>query len=164
MLMQLYFQATGIRAECTRIGADGGVDVHLFRNGEATPYAYIQCKAWVGDVGVKEVREFFGVMSADKIGEGYFVTSGSFTPDAIAFAKNRVVLIDGADLVKRINQLPPAARAKVLSEITTGDYRTPTCPSCDIKLILRDHGPAPFWGCKNFPRCTTKIYVRKART
>jgi restriction system protein len=159
-LVALYFQASGIRAECTQTGADGGVDVHLFRSGDSKLYAYVQCKAWIGDVNVKLVRELFGVMAAENILEGYFVTTGSYTPDAITFAKGRLVLVDGQDLVKRINNLPLEARSKVLTEITQGDYRTPTCPRCDVKLLFQETGTPPYWRC-NVPRCRYTMTARK---
>ena len=45
--------------------------------------AIVQCKAWqTYNVGVKPVRELFGVMAADRVPEGFFVTTGDYTGDA----------------------------------------------------------------------------------
>jgi len=163
LLVALYFKATGVRAECTRIGADGGVDVYLYRNGEGKPYSYVQCKAWEQDVGVKLIRELFGVMAAEKIRKGVFVTTGRYSDDALAFAAaNGIVAIDGNGLIQRVNRLGRDALRKLLSEVTQGDYTTPTCPNCDIKLVFRD-GKNPFWGCRNYPRCHYKLYPRKSQ-
>ncbi len=41
-----YFRWKGMRAQTTRIGPDGGVDVYLYRDSESAPYAVVQCKAW----------------------------------------------------------------------------------------------------------------------
>jgi restriction system protein len=163
LLVALYFKATGVRAEATHIGADGGVDVQLYRPGEARPYAYVQCKAWEKAVGVKPVRELFGVMAANQVSEGVFVTTGGYSDDAREFAgQNRITAITGRDLIGRFNQLAPEARARILTKVTEGDYTTPTCPNCDLKMVLRETD-SPFWGCRNYPRCSRTINVRKSR-
>lgn len=41
-----------------------------------------------GQVTLKELREFFGVMSAEHATRGIFVTTSTFTTDAIAFVRN----------------------------------------------------------------------------
>ena len=52
-----YFTRQGYRAETTRIGADGGVDVYLYRDPDSAPVAVVQCKAWnVYDVGAEQYR------------------------------------------------------------------------------------------------------------
>ena len=45
-----------------------------------------QCKAWVDDIAVALVRELRGVMAADDVPEGVFVTTSSYTDDARRFA------------------------------------------------------------------------------
>ena len=151
-LVTWYFHKTGFRAERSRVGADGGVDIQLFRKGEERPFAYVQCKAWhVYRVPVKSVRELFGVMAADEIGTGYFVTTGDFTSEALEFAQGKPLkLVTGDYLLEKLNSLPEAGRSELLHDATLGDYTTPTCPRCDIKMVLR-HGPSGgFWGCPNF--------------
>ena len=91
-LVTWYFHKTGCSAERSRVGADGGVDIHVFKQGEQRPFAYVQCKAWhTYKVGVKPVRELFGVMAADGIGTGYFVTTGEFTAEAWEFRSLKCV-------------------------------------------------------------------------
>ena len=84
-------------------GADGGIDLVLYRNDEK---ALVQCKHWRSSkVGVKPVRELHGLThSKGHIGSrGIFVTSGTYTYEAIKFAKeNRIDLIDRRALVKMI--------------------------------------------------------------
>lgn len=163
ILVELYFRETGVRAERTCIGADGGVDVKLYRPGQERPFSYVQCKAWASwRVDVKAVRELFGVMAADGIAEGVFATTGEFTSEARAFADGKLLLLDGAGIIARFNQLTPVARQRILSAVTEGDYTTPTCPSCDIKMVFRDGGN-PSWGCRNFPRCSNTIWVSRAK-
>jgi restriction system protein len=141
------------------------VDILVSRPGDATHKAYVQCKAWrVYDVGVKPVRELFGVMAADHVPEGYFVTSGEFTTEAIEFARGRpLTLIDGSRLIGEINSLPEESRRQILQEILSGDYTTPTCPRCDVKMIERPGPKGPFWGCYNYPCCRQTLNIRQER-
>ena len=78
-------------------GADGGVDL-ILSNGSEKYLA--QCKQWRATmVGVPIVRELYGVMAAHGATGGFVVTSGRFSPDALAFAKGRNIdLIDGPKL------------------------------------------------------------------
>ena len=49
----------------------------------------------------------------------------------------------------------PEKALAVYKLATQGDFLTPTCPSCAIKMISRKstaHG-RPYWGCRNYPAC-----------
>ena len=49
----------------------------------------------------------------------------------------------------------PEKAASLLRFATQGDFRTPTCPACALKMIPRKsttHG-RKFWGCRNYPSC-----------
>lgn len=160
LIVALYYEQTGVRAECTCIGPDGGIDVQLYRKGEHAPFCYVQCKAMSWKVDVKMVRELFGVMSAAKVTEGIFVTTGRYSKDALQFAaRNNIRAISGVDFVEQFNRLPREARERVLSKVTQGDYTTPTCSRCDIKMVLRETEP-PQWGCR---RCGHRQNIRKVR-
>ena len=75
------------------VGADGGVDVHLRKDG--LKY-FVQCKHWkTKKVGVTVLRELYGVIAGAGVEGGFIVTTGSFTNDAKAFAYNKQIeLID----------------------------------------------------------------------
>ena len=165
-LVEGYFRARGFEARRSRVGADGGVDIILRRAGSEKPFAYVQCKAWHAYVvGIKPVRELFGVMAADGVAKGYFVGTGTFTADALAFATGRPLrLVTGAELLEKLNALDPAVREALFEEVTAGDYTTPTCPSCDEKMVRRKgKGDEEFWGCRNFPKCWKNFPLRKER-
>jgi restriction system protein len=154
-----YSRELGYEAKTTRIGADGGVDVQLFSNGQPHPVMIVQCKAWDAyKVGVKPVRELFGVMAADKVGNGAFFTTGEFTAEAEQWARGKNLdLVNGREFLSRILQLVPAARQKLLDEATEGDFATPTCPSCGVKMVVRtartgSNSGSDFWGCPNFAK------------
>ncbi len=92
-----YFRRMGFRVEETGKGADGGYDLIAVKDREKF---LIQCKQWrVDTVGVKIVRELFGVVTAEQASGGIVVTSGKFSKDALAFARaNKIMLIDGKEL------------------------------------------------------------------
>lgn len=83
-------------------GPDGGVDVRIRKPGETY---LVQCKQWrERPVGVKVVRELFGVVAAEEATGGIVVTPGSFTGEAEEFAnlpRVEVELVDG-DLLQRM--------------------------------------------------------------
>lgn len=161
-LSAAYFGQLGFRAQLPAGGADGGVDIHLYWEDATEPGIIVQCKAWRSkQVGVEALRAFYGVMTSDKIAEGVFITSGTFSVEAKAFcAGKNMHLIDGADLLAKIGQLDGAQQQGLLALATQGDFLTPSCPTCRIKMLFRpgkaqDSG---FWGCANFPRCRNKLY------
>ncbi len=85
-----------------RAGADGGVDIRLRKAGIHT---LVQCKHWkVWQVGVKVVREMLGIVTHEQAKRGVIVTSGTFSREAIEFARcNPIVLIDGEKLKRLIS-------------------------------------------------------------
>jgi len=135
-------------------GPDGGVDLRLRKNGQLF---FVQCKHWKSKkVGVKIVRELFGVMTAKKVTHGIIVTFGEFTPDAKAFAKeNAIHLIAGNQLLKLISEVQK--NPKIPEPMaTTSD--SPICPKCGSAMKLRTakkgkYAGQKFWGCSNFPGC-----------
>ncbi|TAK84783.1 MAG: endonuclease [Betaproteobacteria bacterium] len=157
-----YFEALGFRAETTRFGADGGVDIKLYMGQSMKPAAIAQCKAWNAyTVGVKPVRELRGVMAAEQVSKGIFLTSGTFTKEAKQFVENKPIhLMDGEVLLRKIISLSPDKLASLLQQATTGDFKTPTCPSCGVKMVQRESrkDEKKFWGCVNFPKCRHKFF------
>lgn len=162
MLCAGYFEAKGYHPKTTRIGADGGIDIILHRKGDPTgkTFGVVQCKAWSrAPVGIKPVRELFGVKAAEDVPLAIFITTTDYTKDAKAFAEDKhLELISGTKLVELLRALPEPSGSELLRKVTMGDYSTPTCPRCDEKMVLRTSkkGNNPghqFWGCRNYPRC-----------
>lgn len=156
-----YFESLGFQARQCDIGPDGGVDIRLYPGAGDRPALLVQCKAWrTQAVGVKTVRELYGVMAADGVQEGALVASGAFTEEAKRFAKDKPLhLIDGEDLVHKLRQLPVDRSQALLKRATEGDFTTPTCPSCGERMVMRVAGGSgrAFWGCPTFPRCRAVI-------
>lgn len=155
------FAQAGFEARTQSHGPDGGVDVWLYSKHAQGPALVVQCKHWPSrPVGVKEVREFFGVMASHQLKRGTYATTSTFTADATDFAKrNSVHLLDGAGLLKLIAQRTPEQQQALLAVAFEGDYARPTCASCGTKMVERKppKGGSGFWGCVNDPRCRYKL-------
>jgi restriction system protein len=140
------------------------VDIWLHSKNADGPVAVVQCKHWQGKaVGVREVREFLGVMASHNLKRGIYATSSTFTADALAFAKaNGISAQDGNGLLRTIRSRTPEQQAELLKVATEGEYWRPTCASCGVKMVQRQRksGGNPFWGCQNYPRCRSNLPMR----
>ena len=162
-LCQKFYETSGIRSETTALGPEGGMDILLYQDDTGKPTAIVQCSA-SGDclVGVRPVRELLGVMTHEKIGRAFFLTSGHFADDAkVVASSNRITLINGEMLFMMLKRLPEAAQNSLLEFATEGDYKTPTCPNCGIKMkrLSGKAGRPDFWACHNYPRCHQKFRI-----
>ena len=156
-LCAAYFQALGFRTDVVPAGAGGGVDINLYEQGAERASTLVQCQPWNAyRVGIKPVRGLLGAMASGNVGEGVMVTSGKFTQEARDFArKEKISLVDGAELLVKFADLAPEKAVGLLRFATQGDFQTPTCPVCALKMIPRKsttHG-RKFWGCRNYPSC-----------
>lgn len=160
------FTQAGLTSRSQSHGADGGVDIWLYSRNAETPVAVVQCKHWQGKpVGVKEVREFFGVMASHKLQRGIYATTSSYTADALAFAQsNGVTAMHGPALLDLIAKRTPEQQQDLLTVAYEGEYWKPTCASCGTKMLERTptKGGAPFWGCSNYPRCKSRLAILAA--
>lgn len=158
--------ALGYIVEDTGAGADGGIDLKLYKT-EAPQRLLIivQAKSRVREnIGVAYVRELFGVMHHVNAPMGVLMTSAGFHKDARAFAQGKhIQLIGGEQILARLREFPIEIQQKILEVTTAGDFTTPTCPSCDVKMKRRPgRDGSEFWGCANFPRCRYTQAVRGA--
>jgi restriction system protein len=162
LLIGELYRRQGYEVEvCAADGSDGGVDITLRRGGQTT---LVQCKHWkVYRVGVAAVRELFGVLTAEKADQAVLVTSGRFTPDAVAFAAGKPIhLKDGEALRAEIEASKDSVEGDLLqperwsSAFSAGAVIVdPICPNCRSKMVVRKarrDGKA-FWGCSTYPAC-----------
>ncbi len=160
LIGEAYRQRGYAVSETGQGGADGGIDLLLRRNGTST---IVQCKQWkVWKVGVKPVRELYGVMVSERADRAVFVTSGEYTADAVAFARGKAMeLIGGAELERMIsparNVAPMPPIRPVLPSLTSTPA-APACSRCGSEMVLRTakrgaQAGAQFWGCKTYPKC-----------
>jgi restriction system protein len=140
----------------------------------------VQCKQWKSwKVGVKVIREMYGVLTDRKAHGVVVVTSGMFTQEARSFAQGKPIdLIEGeqlAALIRSAQGVPsaspaasrppspslasrPAAQAATQGTAGKLDSRQKQCPQCGHPMVLRtaqrgSQAGQQFWGCSQFPRC-----------
>lgn len=144
-------------------GPDGGIDLVLRKEGAKF---YVQCKQWKQTkVGVKPIRELYGVISAGDAAGGFFVASGEYTGDARDFARKCAIeLIDGPALAEMIAQarepepfMDPTNRKRV-EPVMDASIADAACPTCGAAMLRRTakrggHAGHEFWGCSMYPRC-----------
>jgi restriction system protein len=135
---------------------DGGVDLLLYSAGRKT---VVQCKRWrTNQVPVSLVRELYGVMVAEKAERAIFVTTGTYTSEALAFATGKPLeLVDGTALARLVEGiLKPTPHG--LKPTSQTPMPTVGCPKCGGEMVRRvakrgaNAGKA-FWGCRRYPQC-----------
>jgi restriction system protein len=87
------------RTDLLRVGGsgDGGIDGVISLDKLGLEKVYVQAKRWQGVVGRPEVQGFYGALAGQRANKGVFITTSSYTAQAIDFAKSveRIVLVDG---------------------------------------------------------------------
>ena len=83
-----------------RIGqtGDGGIDGVIKEDRLGLDAIFIQAKRWQGSVGRPEIQKFVGALQGQRAKKGVFITTSTYTADAIDYASRidtKVVLIDG---------------------------------------------------------------------
>jgi restriction system protein len=159
------YRRKGYKVTETAGGADGGIDLVLTKAGERT---LVQCKHWRSRrVGVKVIRELYGVMVANGAEYGDVVASGEYTQEAKKFASaNHIELINGKRLTGMIRsaQQPAMNTAKKNTDLPPYNSpmlvaaKNPICPKCNAQMVKRtakrgDNVGKSFWGCSSFPKC-----------
>jgi restriction system protein len=80
---------------------DGGVDGIIDEDRLGLDTIYIQAKKWKDPVGRPEIQKFVGALAGKRAKRGIFITTSTFSPDAIKYATGidmKVILIDGMKL------------------------------------------------------------------
>lgn len=86
-----------------RVGqtGDGGIDGIIKEDRLGLDTIFIQAKRWQGSVGRPEIQKFVGALQGQRAKKGVFITTSSYTADAVEYASRidtKVVLIDGNKL------------------------------------------------------------------
>ncbi len=147
---------------------DGGIDLSMSKGKERV---LVQCKQWRSRrVGVKPVRELFGVMISESADHAILVTCGGFTREARDFAERKPLhLVGGLELwelvksVKKGNAVSesPEPRSTVLAIPAPPTHQAEDaseCPVCSSPMVLRtarkgSNAGSQFWGCSQYPKC-----------
>jgi restriction system protein len=123
----------------------------------------VQCKRWkTVKVSVKEIRELYGIVAAERVDRGICITSGIYTAEAMAFAEGKPLdLIDGPalhNLVREVQKDRLAEPSPLPVRVVTAPS-SPVCPRCGGSMVRRiakrgSNAGGRFWGCSNFPKCS----------
>lgn len=92
------------RSDLQRVGGsgDGGIDGIISLDRLGLEKVYVQAKRWQNAVGRPDVQGFYGALAGQRANKGVFITTSTFTAQAVDFAKSveRVVLVDGARMAE----------------------------------------------------------------
>lgn len=90
------------RDDLQRVGGsgDGGIDGVISLDRLGLERVYVQAKRWQSSVGRPEIQAFYGALAGQRANKGVFITTSSYSPQALDFAKSveKIVLVDGARL------------------------------------------------------------------
>lgn len=96
----------GSRQEAGKIvgkSGDGGIDGVINEDKLGLDSIYIQAKRWEGTVSRPTLQQFAGALAGKKAKKGIFITTSSFTKEAMDYVStidSRIILIDGEYLTK----------------------------------------------------------------
>jgi restriction system protein len=96
----------GSRQEAGKVvgkSGDGGIDGIINEDKLGLDSIYIQAKRWEGNVSRPEIQKFVGALAEKKAKKGIFITTSSYTKEAlecISKIDSRIILIDGEYLTK----------------------------------------------------------------
>jgi len=104
----------GFVAERTKPTADGGIDIVARRGEPLLRGKYIiQCKNWSKPVGVRVVRELYGVMMDEGASKGTLITTSRFTQPALEFAVGKPLELINGDGWRELVGMPVLAMQEV---------------------------------------------------
>jgi restriction system protein len=90
------------RTDLLRVGrsGDGGIDGVISLDRLGLEKVYVQAKRWQDPVGRPVIQAFYGALAGQRANKGVFITTSSFSQQAIDFAGSveRIVLVDGRKL------------------------------------------------------------------
>lgn len=163
------FRRKGFEVEISSgLGADGGKDLTLRRDGEVR---LVQCKCLSAEnkVSVMAMREFYGLLVAENAKSGIFMTTGLYSRDAREFAEGKPIKVLGRAEIEQLmaSVARPGENLCIIRNwiddfAAVAKVTDPDCPRCRTPMKLRRGAMGrAFWGCSSFPRCHGK---RDART
>ncbi|PKO73530.1 MAG: restriction endonuclease [Betaproteobacteria bacterium HGW-Betaproteobacteria-17] len=115
------------RSDLQRVGGsgDGGIDGVISLDRLGLEKVYVQAKRWQENVGRPHLQAFYGALAGQKARKGVFITTSSYTSQAVDFAKSveGIVLIDGSRMAGLMidYELGVTARTIKIPKID-GDY------------------------------------------
>jgi len=100
--------------------SDGGIDGIIKEDKLGLDIIYIQAKCWEGTVGRPEIQKFAGALQGQRARKGIFITTSSFTKDALNYVENietKIILIDGQRLAELMIAYNVGANTTAIYEV-----------------------------------------------
>lgn len=103
LLLKMGYGKSGGTGTATGGTGDEGIDGIIAEDRLGLELVYLQAKRWEGTVGRPEIQKFVGALHGQRARKGVFMTTGTFSAEALAYVKAidpRVALIDGSQLAQ----------------------------------------------------------------
>lgn len=106
---------------------DEGIDGIIKEDVLGLDMIYIQAKKWEGSVGRPEIQKFAGALQGQRARKGIFITTGSFSLDALGYVSridSKIILIDGKKLTEYMidNNVGVSAERSYIIKKINSDY------------------------------------------
>jgi restriction system protein len=106
------------RTDLQRVGGagDGGIDGVISLDRLGLEKVYVQAKRWQSSVGRPDLQAFYGALAGHKARKGVFITTSTYTTQAVEFARSveGIVLVDGLRLSSLMIDHEIGVNARVL--------------------------------------------------
>ncbi len=121
-MCEAWFHSAGFETRCESHRADEGVDLWLHAARMPGPVAIVRCKHWLNKpVGLQEMQEFCGLVSAHKSAHGTYTTTSTYTQEALEFAQQHGIdAVDGRGLLRRIQSRTRQSQQALLAVAFNG--------------------------------------------
>jgi len=145
-----------------------GVDFYLLAKDTNVRIGAVRCKNWHGKpIELEPLVELQRTVNKQKLHVGLLMYHGELSERAEAFLARPEVSIkvrNSIEILKQISALSERKQAKLLQRTTKGAYTTPSCPNCDVKLVMKigEATGVKFMVCPNAPSCVFSMSRRKA--
>lgn len=156
-----YFEGR-FRCEAGGLNEDGSVAIRLFKPGEERSVAIVYCRVWgAWEVGLEALEALSVQMAQELVSRCFCMGFGGFAASAREFAQqHEITLIDDVMFVSMLNRLPDERKLQLLVLAGEGDFNTPSCPACGLKMLVRQNEQVRYWGCRAYPRCQGVLAIR----
>lgn len=152
-----FYRFKGLYGRFDTAEADGGVFIPLRKaadSADAMPQALLHCKRSAEVVGEAAIYALHGRMVVMGVAKAFFIGTAGFDAAARAAAASlQITLIDDRLFLSMLARLPAQEGQRLLELAVEGDYKTPTCPACLLKMVIRQGDQGRYWSCRAFPRC-----------
>lgn len=123
LIQRLLRESGFVQVEVTGRSGDGGIDGKGIAKvqGLVSFHVMFQCKRYQGSVSSRDIRDFRGAL-AGRGDKGLFITTGSFTRDAVKEASrdgaSPIDLVDGELLIDKLKELRLGVHTTMIEQVT----------------------------------------------